>query len=632
MKTASRERDDRPRQPSYAGLWTLLLAGSALAGLWAFEGNAFARRRFFGVPAVPEASRSESRFVALLFPRITSDGERFTLSARDFKSVLEGLQRSEHVSIGLRDVEDFYLRRRLLPPKAVLIGFDRDYPESIALADGVLKDLRMRGVLFLSQVAGDGGIEQRKFLSAHAVGQLLKGGAWDLGRVAGARGAPAAPGTFSVVLARGVSSAAPRPPAARELRFLASDAGCNDERDDLQRLNIMSVPTRHAPAELVRIIEGSWPRSSEFTDRFGSERLGSDWIVGWGNVSAHKGRLALLPLPTQRGAAVSLRGTEKWRDLEVEFELARTQREAWVFARYQDDGGYVRVGPRDGAWVVEQRIGAGRLPSLLGKAAMRENDLPARVRFVLKGEWAILFVNDRMQFGRALRIDPRVDRGRVQFEVYDRSPRAARAAWTSVRARPVGGDWVAWGAGEIGGRSEDDRLAGLRAQAAAAHALSPRWLSIGSDGSVSRAGDEEQRGFIKALAGFYRCRLVPMVDFSRPGTALLGDAHRALKLRKGLAEAAAALEVSGLNLNLHGWRADQAEAVRFLADLRAELHARRRGLWVTLDQAQAEVPALSRAVDGVLRPAAGAAPGLDLLRIADDRTVVRAWEGPTEIQ
>jgi hypothetical protein len=632
MKADLRKRDDRPRPSRYAGLWALLLVCAALFWGWQWEGQAYVRRRFFGVPAIAEASRSESQFMALLFPQITPDGERFTLSARDFKNILGSLQRSGHVSIGLRDVEGFYLWRRPLPPNAVLIAFDRDYPQSVALADGVLKELRMRGVLFLSQVASAGGIEQRQFLSAHAAEQLLKGGAWELGRAAGANGINFELGTFPARLARGGSPAGPLELASRELRFVVSEAGCNDGAESLQGLHIMSVPTGRKPAEVVRIIEGSWPRSSQFVDRFDSGPLSLDWVVGWGSVSAHKGKLALIPLPTQTGAAVSLRGTEKWRDLELEFELARTQKEAWVCARYKEDGSFVRAGLRDGAWTVEQKIGARGLPSLLGRAPMAAGGLPARVRFVLKGEWAILFVNDRMQFGRALRVNPHIDRGRVQFEVYDRKPRTARAVWTSVRARPVGGDWIAWRDEETAGQTGENRLAGLRAQSVAAHALSPRWLSIGQDGGITKAGNEEQWGFTRSLAGFYRCQLVPTVDFLAPATALLENENSAEKLRQGLADAAAELEVAGLNLHLRGWRSDQRQAVRFLAGLRDELHARRRGLWVTLDKTQSEHPALSQAVDGVLRPVAMAGSGLELLKLSDRQTVVRAWEGPTEIQ
>jgi hypothetical protein len=632
MKKAMEGRGDLLLGSNYARLWALLLVCAALLGGWKWYGEAYVRRRFFGVPAILAASRSEPLFVALLFPQITPDGQRFTLSVRDFKNILVGLQRSGHVSIGLHDVEDFYLRRRLLPPRAVLIAFDRNYPESIALADNVFKDLRMRGVLFLSQIAGDGGIEQRQFLSAHAVGQMLKGGAWDLGRVYDSSGIQPAQGTLPVVLARDDTPAGSPELASQELRFVASETGCNDALEDLQRLHIMKVPTGGTPAETVRIIEGSWPRISEFMDHFDSGPLSSDWAVRWGSVSAHKGRLALIPLPDQTGAAVSLRGTEKWRDFDLEFDLAQTKKEAWVCARYNEDGSFVRVGTRDGAWTVEQKIGARGLPTLLGRTAIPASGLPARTRFVLKGEWAILLVNDRMQFGRALRVSPHIDRGRIQFEVYDSKPRASRAVWTSVRARPVGGDWVAWNDGAANSQAEENRLPGLRSQAIAAHALSPHWLSIGSDGGISKAGTEDQRDFIKSLAGFYRCRLVPMVDFIPSETALLGDANSALKLSKELAAEAAALEVAGLNLNLHGWQADQSQAAHFLSDLRDELHARRLGLWITLDQTQAEPPELSQAVDGVLRSVAMAGSGLELLKLSDRRTPVRAWEGPTEIQ
>ena len=609
----------RPMRKSYFGAWLLILACSCAAAEWVMVGRAFVRRTVFGAPPIPAASRTESRFLAVLLPPIASSGGKSAMSSRELARFLEGLKAAGYVSVGLDEIREFYARGRRLPPKAVLVGFAEDDPSGVERADAALKEARWRGVLFITGTASAGG-KERRLLTAHALGQMRLGGAWEFGAISGLEPASApAAGGIQALLDDDGRRPAPSRPGLYPLRFKASELGYNDENDPPAALHMMAIHPDRTTDENLRVVANAWPRRTVFADDFGSGGFGADWIAGWGIVSAGQRRLALLPTPRQTGAGVFLRGTEKWRDAVVEFDLKKYQKEFWAYARYDENGSYVRVGARDGYWVMEQKVAAKSLPSMLARSPILPGTLPAHVRFVLKGNSAIVHVNGRMQFGRALRVSPAVSQGRVFLAVYDARHRAAFAVLTSFRARPTDGEWIAWKA--EGGRDgfNDGRLESLRERAVYAGVISPRWISIRPEGGVSVA--EAQGELIRSLAGFYSCRLVPMADMPS------FDPSAAGALSTGLTDAVLAMGAPGLNLRLRAESLDRPQTLRFLENLRAAFRSRRRELWITVDGDVAIAPAIVAAVDGVLRPVKNISGDFELLHATHIRSSARPqWE------
>lgn len=566
--------------------WIVILAGLGAFGAWISFGDNYVRRQYFGVPAIQDAERTESQFVAVLLPRITAQPHRYAMSASELAEFLGGLKAAGYVSIGMSDVAQFYRGERSLPPKAVLIAFGQDDPQGVEVADEAMKFLRLRGVAFVSRVAAFGSEDQRRFLTKHAVDQMAQSGAWDIGRIRQT-------GEQTVLW----SDSFP-------LRFVNSEMGLNGKRSDPLALNILAIRPDLGANENLRIVRNSWPRTAQFSDDFAADGLGADWVAGWGVVSRGNRRLAILPTPRQSGAGVFLRGTDNWRDLALEFELKRYQKEFWAYARYKDDDSFVRVGARNGFWYVEQKSGQKSLPSLLARSPILEGALPARVRLVLKGGTAIVHINGRMQFGRVLQVNPGIDRGRILLGVYDALARSAMAVLTSVRAAPLGQEWISF-------KGDDMRLDGLREAAVHARAMSPLWVKIAADGGVSVA--QTQGDLIRSLAGFYGCRLVPMADFPVFGVSALGNSVVTNKLIGDLAGAAGQMDAQGLNLHLRGGQARRPETIAFLAKLHAVFHARHRELWVTVDGARGLEPAMGRSVDGMLEPSKRIKPDYELL-------------------
>lgn len=572
-------------------LWALIAVGAGAVGVWVAYGRSFVRQRFYAVAPLDGASRTDSRFLALLLPRITLKPHRYAMSTAELAELLGALKGAGYVPLSLSDVAGLYGARRRLPPKGVLVAFSQDDPQGLEAADGVLRALRWRGVAFITRTALKGGGDERRFLTEHAVAQMRAGGAWEFARAEGG-------------LLRSEDGA---------LRFTASEVGLNDGGDDPRALNALALRPDRGSAENAAIVKNSWPRTAPFIEDFGTDGPRSDWVAGWGVVAMRGRRLVLLPTPKQTGAGVFIRGTERWRDLTLEFELERFRKEFWAYARYRDDDSYVRVGARDGHWYVEQKTAQGGMTQLLGRAPIHEDAWPATVRLVLKGGAAIVHVNGRMQFGRALRVHRDIGRGSVLLGVYDARTPAALAVLTGVRAAPLGEDWLA----PSDAPSEpfgEEHLEALREEAVRARAVSPAWVSVGADGSVSVA--ETQGLFIRSLAGFYGCRLVPSVDFARLQPGALAAPASADKLVADLAEAARALDVGGLNLRMALAEEPPPETIDFLKKLRAAFHLRRRRLAVTVDGSVGSDGPLARAVDELLRPSKRSRPGLELLSAA----------------
>lgn len=593
--------------------WLLILAGGAAAAAWVGGGGAWVRRRRYGSAAITDGARTRTRFMAVLLPPITRRSGRYAMTVEEFGRFLSGLRAEHAVLIGIDDVAEFYARGRRLPPKAVFLAFAQDNPRGLELADAELMRRCMRATAFITRTATAADGDQRRFITRHAAAQMRLGGTWDIGRLVSASsisGGAEQDGT-AVLDELGVSSE-PSRMWPESLRFTPSELGVNDESDNPRALHMLALRAPLAASDGLAVLRAAWPRVAPLTDRFTATGLGVDWIAGWGIIARGGGRLTLIASPRQSGAGVFLRGTEKWRDVELAFELRRARGAFWSYLRYNAAGSYVRFGVRSGGWYVEQKIGPRFLPRQIARAAMLPGALPARVRVVVKGDAMLVYVNGRMQFGHALRISPAVDQGRLLFGVYDIQRRAALAVLTSVRAAVLGEEMIA--SADVAGFDER-RLESLREQAVFATGISPRWVHVASDGTVSAV--EGQGTLIRSLGGFYGCRLVPLAEFAGPASLRAADASVAERMQAGLMQAARSLDAAGLNLRLRGGEA-RPETIALLKRLRDSLRQRGDELWVTLDAHRAPSAALKAAVDGVLSVSDRTWPSLTVLEAADD--------------
>lgn len=594
---------------SYAAAWLGIFSALGLWLFWSLHGAAYVRRTYLAAPSIPEASRTQTQFVAVLIPRIRRNPERFVMSEAELTKLLRGLKDGGHVAIGLDDIEALYVRGRKLPPKALLIAFSENDQRGFQIADRALKRLGLRGAAFIQRTAEEAGQEHRQHLTRHSISQMRSGRAWEFGWTAKDAPPSGSPMGGRALLDVEGSQAPSGDPRVYPLRFIAAELGLNDRRDDPRALRMLALRTDRSPADNLQIVMKTWPRAAELRDDFRGDGIGTDWIQGWGVVSMGQRRLALLSTPRHTSAGVFLRGTEKWRDAAVEFVLEKYKMEFWAYARLREGGGFVRVGARDGWWYVEQKAGPRAPVNMLARAPIPEGGLPARVRFVVKDGSVIVHVNGRMQFGRALRLHPGVDHGQLFLGVYDARSRTSLAVLTSVRAAPLGDVWITTKS-DRRGEFDEDRLDSLRDEAAYARALTPRWISAGPGGEVLL--DERQSILIRSMAGFYACRLVATADLTGVRASVLQRAAGADRLADGLASAARELGSAGLNVRLTGEQAARPETLAFLSKLRDGLRSRGE-LRVTLHGAEPPEGALAAVTDGVLRRSAKTRQTLELL-------------------
>lgn len=590
----------------YGRLWAKIFLFTAGTAFWVFEGQALVRKHLLTAAPPPPQARTQSQFVALGFPRITADGRRFTIHYKEFETILEALSKLGYTSIGLKDVQDFYEKNVLLPRKAVLLGFTRDDPQTVKRAEKTLRRLRMRGVIFLNMTnrAQEEEGDVRHSLPPHTISQLKKSGAWDFGWTADVQPKTAVSGVGAEWAFDPDGLQPWTKDSAR--RFIGSKAGFNNHYRSMKALRMMLLRTDRPAADNITLIDSHWTRTRPFADDFKKGALALDWIVDWGIVSAARSRLAILPTPKQTSASVYLNGTEGWRDCVVEFELKRRAESFWSYVRREEGRHFLRVGAVGDRLIVQQQAGPDRLPSLLGSAPLP--GLPARVRIVAKGGWVMVHLNDRMLFGRALRVNPDVDLGRVEFGVFDEKAKKAYAILGWVKARPLDKRWIALAPGALSG-DEDAALARLREQAILASAISPLWVKVREDGRSEAVGG--QRDLIRSLAGFYRCMLVPMIQL--PET-IKGDVA---PLVDRLAGVAAESDAAGLNVRLPP-SADHSSLVPLLLKLRARLEQKKMRLWVTLDRPEGFSPTSfwSARADGVLKTSGPVFKGGEFLEVS----------------
>lgn len=594
---------------SYAAAWVGIFSCLGLWLFWSLYGSAYVRRTYLAAQSISESARTETEFVAVLIPRVRRKPERFVMSERELTKLLRGLKDAGHVAIGLDDVEGLYARGRKLPPKALLIAFSENDQRGFAISDRALKRLGLRGVAFIQKTAEEAGTEHRQHLTTHAISQMRLGRAWEFGWTAKDAPPAATPLGGRALLDFEGSKVPPADPKLYPLRFVASERGLNDRRDDPRELRMLALRTDRTPADNLEIVAKTWPRASEHSDDFRGDGVGADWIEGWGVVSMGHRRLTLLSTPRHTSAGVYLRGTEKWRDATVEFVLKKYKKEFWAYARLREGGGFVRVGARDGWWYVEQKAGPAAPVNMLARTQISEGALPARVRFVVKGGSVLVYINGRMQFGRALRLHPGVDHGQLFLGVYDAQSRTSLAVLTSVRAAPLGDVWITTRS-DRRGEFDEDRLESLRDEAAYARALTPRWITVASGGEVML--NERQSVLIRSMAGFYACRLVATADLTGVKASVLQRTAGADRLAGGLASAARELGSAGLNIRLRGDQAARPETLAFLRKLRDDLRSRGE-LRVTVNGEEPLEAALAAVTDGVLRRSAKTRQSLELL-------------------
>ncbi|MHC4627706.1 MAG: hypothetical protein ACYTDV_12045, partial [Planctomycetota bacterium] len=136
----------RKEAPVYVWHWILMIVG-----VWAaleVRGHLQKRARVEFVRSQSKYSACETRFAAVLYPRISKRGESDSMSRSKFAEHMTELKRAGFRTVGLQQICDLYEGKKLLPEKAVVVLLD-GHRDTRLNAAPVIEQLGLRATVML---------------------------------------------------------------------------------------------------------------------------------------------------------------------------------------------------------------------------------------------------------------------------------------------------------------------------------------------------------------------------------------------------------------------------------------------------------------------------------------------------
>ncbi|HCO95391.1 MAG TPA: hypothetical protein DIU00_15815 [Phycisphaerales bacterium] len=133
--------------PVYIWHWIVIIIGVIVA----LEARSHLRQagRVEFVSAQPVQRSGDTRFVAILYPRITRRAESDSMSKKLFLEHMTMLKGEGYSIIGLQQVRDLYYADKLLPEKALVVILD-GFRDTCDNAVPVIKELGLRATMLLN--------------------------------------------------------------------------------------------------------------------------------------------------------------------------------------------------------------------------------------------------------------------------------------------------------------------------------------------------------------------------------------------------------------------------------------------------------------------------------------------------
>ena len=173
----------RKKAPVYIWHWVFIIAGVSTALV--------IRSRLDNSDSI-ESVRGQSvqgvgdtRFVAVLYPRISRRAKPDSMSRSLFLEHMNGLKNAGYRTVGLQQICDLYDSEKLLPDKAVVVLLD-GHRDTCLNAAPVIEQLGLRATMMLNI----GAMRQasRSFMSWHDLRKMRGDPRWDFGITTGDAG------------------------------------------------------------------------------------------------------------------------------------------------------------------------------------------------------------------------------------------------------------------------------------------------------------------------------------------------------------------------------------------------------------------------------------------------------------
>lgn len=553
------------------------------------------------------ASIENQAFLALSFGKV-SNKPGLAISASGLLDDLTAIKQAGYHTVGLAQVNRWRASNdESLPKKPVLLTFEEANRETIEIVDPLLAELGMTATVFVDVAE----LEQANIhlVSWHKLELMAKTGRWDVGISACPNGDDqgfANPALLAEKLAQqrqlleqrlqmpvlvadcsrawnpqyGDGSAVwPQTltKAGLPIGFVAAASGANYHDDPQANFKRIRVLRAWSVSELLSQLNNHQPRRSELLDQFSSELSASAWIVDSGELFIEPSNLQLTNTPGEQGGLISLAGTEKWRDADVQVQLAaQPQGQFWLSVRNAIHQPVVRLGVANGQVLLQESVGTD-VHRQLASVDIAEGGLNLRLRVV--GQGAMAYLNDQPLLPRPIAMLETVKQGSVTLAVWQPELKSDQSAQALVNISQVSAKPIQSKTAIISPELDENAWQQLRQSADQLSTLSPNYFAwTKGKPQVLAAYDSA----LEIFAGYHQLKFQPalIIDQQTPFSEapLLAEQIISWVNEPGF---------DGLNLVFNdsmlddGWRA-------FFTDLIQRIRQTGKTLIVTpLDQTQA---------------------------------------------
>jgi len=412
--------------PVYIRHWIVIIVG-VIAAL-AVRSHLRQAGRVEFVPAQSVQHPGDTRFVAMLYPRITRRPESDSMSKRLFLEHMTMLRSAGYSIIGLQQIRDLYYADKLLPEKALVVILD-GFRDTCENAVPVIKELGLRATMLLN--VGAMRQNNHSFMSWHDLKKMQSDRLWDFGIATGGDGDPEEQleylqDRFNDIRVRGVSAPIDFDNFAafahkKMLYFPRRDGdGYNSIDTDPSCLNMLKVKPQQDRHELTQLLSNIFSQSPRFEDEFIEDTTQLNWASTCGYTAVRNGMLGLSAGPSQSSADTWLAGTYDWGDVDLaaKFRIAGG-RQFWAYVRFRNDDNYLRLGCNGIRLFLQQKIAGAKVRNL--KVVEFDGNFSQfhDLRLIVRGRYAIAYLDGRKLSERPFRIDDSLVSGKVGFAIWD---------------------------------------------------------------------------------------------------------------------------------------------------------------------------------------------------------------------
>lgn len=363
------------------------------------------------------------------------------------KKQLVALKKAHYTSVKLEQINRWqHSASAELPAKPVLITFDEARRDTMEITDAILASLGMSALVFVDVDKLDKGNLQ--LVSWHQLEKLVRSGRWDVG-ISGCVGGDESAFTSDTLLAQ--KFVRQREQLERQLQipittvnctrrasintangvarwnkalqvaslqtgFVAASFGANYRQDTKTHFKRIDVTVPNSAAQLLAALNRYAPRRTAFVDSFYSKDLDSNWVVGNGSIVPDNGLLTLQSKDGEQGALMTLGGTEKWQDAEVEVSLKnKPNGQFWIALRQGIGQSFLRLGLANDKVMLQETNGSG-LTKVLAEYSLPIDTLTLKLRVV--GSRVMAYLNGVPLLARPVKTTHTADHGAFSLAVW----------------------------------------------------------------------------------------------------------------------------------------------------------------------------------------------------------------------